>query len=100
MAVTRKHQAVGLSRLHRRAVARRRARRILTYLGVALVVLLFTIPFLWMIVTSLKSPDDLSAHPLAWIPKPIYAQNYSDALSIIPYMQYLANTLIICIPNV
>jgi multiple sugar transport system permease protein len=53
-----------------------------------------------MIVTSLKSPDDLTAHPLSWLPKYRYAQNYPNALSIIPYMRYLGNTLLICVPNV
>ena len=85
---------------HRRVAARRRVRRILTYLGVALAVSLFVIPFIWMIITSLKSPEDLTAHPLSWLPQGLYLRNYPDALSIIPYMQYLGNTMLICIPAV
>jgi multiple sugar transport system permease protein len=102
MAVTglRSAQATGLPSLHRQAIARRRVQRVFIYLGVALVVALFMIPFLWMIVTSLKSPEDLTAHPLSWIPQTRYGQNYPDALNIIPFMQYLGNTLLICIPNV
>jgi multiple sugar transport system permease protein len=102
MAVTgvRAAQATGLPGLHRQAIARRRVQRVFVYLGVALVVALFMIPFLWMIVTSLKSPEDLTAHPLSWIPQTRYGQNYPDALTIIPFMQYLGNTLLICIPNV
>ncbi len=87
-------------RSHRRTETLRRLKRILTYIAVGLVVAIFLIPFLWMIVTSLKSPDDLTAHPLSWLPKQRYAQNYPNALSIIPYMQYLGNTLLICVPNV
>jgi len=75
-------------------------RRAFTYLGVAIVVAIFLIPFLWMIVTSLKSPDDLIAHPLSWLPQGLYLKNYPDALSIIPYMQYLGNTMLISVPNV
>jgi len=89
-----------LLRTHRRIETIRRLKRVLTYLAVGLVVVLFLIPFLWMIVTSLKSPDDLTAHPLSWLPKYRYAQNYPNALSLIPYMQYLGNTLLICVPNV
>src|ERR1035437_3361099 len=85
---------------HRRTEALRRLKRVFTYIAVGLVVALFLIPFLWMIVTSLKSPDDLTAHPLSWLPKERYFQNYPDALNIIPYMQYLGNTLVICVPNV
>ncbi|HWE60801.1 MAG TPA: carbohydrate ABC transporter permease, partial [Chloroflexota bacterium] len=102
MAVTaaRPAEGTGASSRHRRAVAGRRLQRLAAYLGVALVVALFMIPFLWMIVTSLKSGDDLIAHPLGWIPQSLYLRNYPDALSIIPYWQYLANTMLICVPNV
>jgi multiple sugar transport system permease protein len=87
-------------RAHRRIETIRRVKRVFIYLAVGLIVALFLIPFLWMIVTSLKSPDDLTAHPLSWLPKYRYAQNYPNALSIIPYMRYLGNTLLICVPNV
>jgi multiple sugar transport system permease protein len=86
--------------LQRRGAGRRRTLRALTYLGVWLVTALFAIPLLWMIITSLKSPDDLNAHPLGWVPQPLYLHNYPDALTIVPYMQYLGNTLLICLPNV
>ncbi len=91
-------QAAALA--HRRVVARRRAAWILTYLLVLVAVALFVIPFLWMLVTSLKTPDDLLAPGVNWIPRPIYLQNYVDALTMVPYMQYLFNTLVICVPNV
>ena len=55
----------------RRVTARRRIGRVLTYLGVALVVALFAIPMLWMIVSSLKTPDALSAPGITWIPRPV-----------------------------
>jgi multiple sugar transport system permease protein len=102
MAVMRVQSAgaADISSLHRRSLARKRAGQVLTYLGVALVVALFLIPFLWMIITSLKSPEDLTAHPLSWLPNSLYLHNYPDALSIIPYMQYLGNTMLICVPNV
>jgi multiple sugar transport system permease protein len=42
----------------------------------------------------------LAAAGLSWIPQPVYVQNYADALTMIPYLHYLGNTLAICIPNV
>src|ERR1700676_272096 len=35
------------------------------------------LPFLWMISTSLKVPDQISAVPPRWIPNPIAWSNYS-----------------------
>ena len=93
-------EAARRARLRRRALLDKGLRHLLAYIGVLAVTALFVIPFLWLIVTSLKSPDDLAGNPLTWIPNPIHTANYSDALSIIPYMQYLGNTLLICVPNV
>ena len=89
-----------MSARHRRMILRSRLQRTMIYLGVALVVALFMVPFLWMIVTSLKSPDDLGGNPLSWLPSSFYLLNYHDAVNIVPFWQYLANTMIICIPNV
>jgi multiple sugar transport system permease protein len=93
-------QQVGFAGRHRRLVARARLRRTGVYASVAIVVAMFMVPFAWMIVTSLKSPEDLNGNPLRWLPQSWYGQNYSDALSIIPFMQYMANTLLICALNV
>src|SRR5438270_1194336 len=100
MTEARPAEAVTAARARRRGVVRHYVRRTLTYLGVLLVVALFVIPFLWMIVTSLKTPEALGAAGISWIPHPVYFQNYADALTLIPYLQYLGNTLVICIPNV
>ena len=51
------------------AMARRRCGASSPTWAWPLVVALFVIPFLWMIVTSLKSPDDLTGNPLSWIPQ-------------------------------
>lgn len=84
----------------RQGALRRGTRRTLTYLGVLLIAALFAIPFLWMVVTSLKTPDDISAAGINWIPRPLYPHNYLDALTLVPYLRYLGNTLLICAPNV
>ena len=40
--------------------------------------ILFSIPFLWMVSTSLKEPADLFLYPPMWIPDPIQWQNYLE----------------------
>ncbi len=103
MALTKgyaqRRRAIAL-RTRRATVARRRVQRVLVYLGVLLITVIFAIPFVWMIVTSLKTPDALAAPGVSWIPRPLDGQNYADALTTIPFLQYLGNTLVICLPNV
>ncbi len=100
MIVAQAPQAAVAVRLRRRRVRRRLVYRALTYAAMGLVVSLFVIPFVWLIVTSLKTPDALLSPNITWIPHPVYAENYASALTTIPFLQYLANTLVICLPNV
>jgi ABC-type glycerol-3-phosphate transport system permease component len=59
------------------------------------IALLFLIPFLWMIVTSLKPLEQVFTDPLRWIPDPIQWSNYVEALTSpgFPFVRLLRNTL-------
>jgi ABC-type glycerol-3-phosphate transport system permease component len=67
----------------------------LGYVTLTLVALIFLIPFVWLIVTSLKPMNQVFTDPLQWIPKPILWSNYVDALTkpTFPYLRLLANTI-------
>ncbi|GMV66842.1 MAG: ABC transporter permease [Candidatus Hinthialibacteria bacterium] len=51
------------------------------------------LPFFWMLSTSLKS--DAEMFSTAWFPDPVQWSNYTEALSAIPFLLYLKNTLLI-----
>jgi len=75
-------------------------RRILGHLVLASLGFIFTIPFLWLISTSLKPPEQLFRIPLEWIPNPFMWENYVKATTFIPFFRYFGNTLYITIFNV
>jgi len=101
MAVSSQVANLAVAKTRRlRAVMRGRLISMLTYLSVAVVVAIFAIPFLWMLVTSLKTPDALSAPGVNWIPNPVDFQNYVKAVTAVPFIQYFVNTMVICLPNV
>jgi multiple sugar transport system permease protein len=56
---------------------------------------LFVIPFLWLVVTSLKPLEQVFTDPPMWIPEPILWSNYVDALTTpaFPFLKLLRNTL-------
>jgi ABC-type glycerol-3-phosphate transport system permease component len=56
---------------------------------------LVTLPFLWMLSTSLKQMDDIFLFPPKWIPDPIVWSNYPRALSKVPFLLFFKNTFII-----
>jgi ABC-type glycerol-3-phosphate transport system permease component len=55
--------------------------------------ILFVMPFLWMLSTSLKEPGDLIG--TRWIPTRIAWENYPDAFSFGMWPQWTLNTIII-----
>ncbi len=91
----RTHVPANLAALRRR----RRLRRILSIgieqLVLAAVAVLFLIPFLWLIITSLKPIDQVFTSPPQWIPEPVMWSNYVDALGspAFPFFLLLRNTL-------
>lgn len=50
-------------------------------------------PFLWMISTSLRTDVELFRHPMNWIPKSLYLNNYKEVWTTIPFGRYFFNTL-------
>ena len=59
----------------------------------------FFMPFWWMLISSLKTNEQIFTVPPDWFPRPIHWQNYLDAVTFIPFLRYLWNTLIISVGN-
>lgn len=77
----------GMSRSQKRSAY---ARLVLVPMAV-----LYTLPYYWMAVTSLKSNEELGASPPTLIPHSWQWSNFSEAVTYIPFNQYLLNTLVI-----
>lgn len=57
-----------------------------------LVAVVMILPFIWMVLGSLKMKSELFAVPLRWLPeKPIWS-NYSDVFEKVPFMKFYWNT--------
>lgn len=69
----------------------------LTYVILLLLGILVTLPFFWMLSTSLKQADDVFLFPPKWIPDPVVWSNYPRALSKVPFPIFFQNTLIVTV---
>jgi multiple sugar transport system permease protein len=58
---------------------------------------LYLLPFAWMVSTSLKLDGREIAMPPQWIPNPVVWENYYRALTALPMLWFLRNTLIITV---
>jgi multiple sugar transport system permease protein len=59
--------------------------------------LLYVGPFAWMLSTSLKLSGREITMPPQWIPNPVMWSNYVKAVTVVPMLSFLQNTLIITI---
>lgn len=75
----------------------RLAERALVWFGLCAGGLLMMVPFLWMVSTSLKIESQIWLFPPQWIPNPVRWQNYTEALTILPFGRYALNTLLITV---
>jgi multiple sugar transport system permease protein len=60
------------------------------------------LPFIWMVITSLKNTSQIFSDPPTWIPNPVVWSNFPDSLSALPFGQayfnstYMALTIVFC----
>jgi len=76
------------------------AQRIAVYVLITALAALFTVPFVWLVSTSLKSPAQVFVVPPQWIPNPFVWDNYPRSTTFIPFWQYFRNTLYVTVFNV
>lgn len=73
---------------------------VLMYFVLVLLVLVYGVPFFWLISSSLKSSTELYSLPVVWIPAVPQFKNYVEAVTAFPFIKYLTNTLIIVLCNI
>ncbi len=58
--------------------------------------ILFSIPMIWLVLSSLKPAEQLTEDPYSLLPASWQWNNFSDALDSMPYLVYLTNSLLLC----
>lgn len=66
--------------------------RTIAFLILAAGAVAMLVPYIWMLDSSLKSPGEIFLYPPRWIPTEIRWQNYSEALTSLPFGQWYFNT--------
>lgn len=66
----------------------------INFIGLVIVVLIFAIPFLWMVSTSFKSLGESIQMPPTWIPKEWHFENFTRAWNSGPFTKYLINSIV------
>ncbi|PFG19068.1 carbohydrate ABC transporter permease [Serinibacter salmoneus] len=80
---------------------RRRGRtlagRIALYVTLAIAAAAIMLPFVWMVISSLKTNNQVFSIPIQWIPDPVVWENYLDIWTKSDMATWLRNTLILSV---
>lgn len=87
---------IGFSRYHLSRIAR----RLLLYTLLVVVAVVWSIPFLWIVVSSLKPEKNILTYPVRWIPNPFTVENYREILNRFSIDQWLLNSFIVSFSTV
>ncbi|MGC0273754.1 carbohydrate ABC transporter permease [Pseudactinotalea sp. Z1739] len=93
--------AQGLDRTEIRRRRRRQARlrrlplEVLLYAVMVAVIVIMSVPVIWMLLASLKTPAEIYAVPLAWVPEVFDLSNYGEVATAIPIARMFFNSVLI-----
>lgn len=75
----------------------RRLGRALVYLALILATAGLLLPFFWMVMSSLKSPNEVFTVPIVWVPETFVWSNYVDIWVKADMLTWIRNTLTLAV---
>jgi multiple sugar transport system permease protein len=84
----------------KRTLARRAVPKTATYGVLGALSFLVLLPFAWMLLSSVKTNQQLFTIPIKWWVWPLHLSNYTQALSLIPFWSQLGNTIFLSVSTV
>src|ERR1700704_4174772 len=72
---------------------------VLSHLVLAAGAVAMLLPFVWMVSTSLKPPEQLFTVPPTWIPRPLEFDTYLKAMSAGNFGRYAFNSMLLAVAN-
>jgi ABC-type glycerol-3-phosphate transport system permease component len=82
-----------LARSHRRQLVRDRLNKAGIYFVLILAAMVLGLPFLWMVTTSLKTPQEIAIYPPQLLPEKLRWENFSTAWSVAPFDIFYFNSI-------
>jgi multiple sugar transport system permease protein len=71
--------------------------RFLGYTAIVATAVAILVPFVWMVVSSLKRTNDVFTVPIQWIPNPVQWSNYVDIFAKADMFTWIKNTLLLSV---
>ena len=65
-----------------------------------IVAIIWAVPFVWIVVSSLKPESQILTYPVRWIPNPVTFEHYIGVLSRFPLPRWFLNSVIVSVTTV
>ncbi len=85
------------TRRHQRQTARSQLRVIGRHAILLIASTVFFGPFLWMVLTSFKSPAEAVSFPPSFLPREWHFDNYVDIFKVAPFERFYLNSIIVAV---
>ena len=82
-----------VTRMHSRFKTQQNIKKTFRYVLIIVIVVLFMIPFIWLVLSSLKTQTEMVSFPPKFLPQEPQFKNYLLAITKIDYLHYLLNTI-------
>jgi len=82
-------------RQRRKARLRRLPADVVLYAVMAAVILIMSVPLIWMVLASFKAPGEIYSVPLTWLPESFGLGNYREVAGAIPIGRMFFNSVLI-----
>jgi multiple sugar transport system permease protein len=86
-------------RRERHVTLTERSGRLLLYFILIAGAVILMFPLYWLISTSVKPTDEISAFPIIWAPSRLAWENYGNLFKTVPFLGYLKNSLFITLTS-
>jgi len=72
-------------------------KQVLLYSLIFLFAIVMIMPFLWMVLTAFKMPNEVITYPLKWLPSKFNFSNFPEAFSKAPFIRYYLNSIFVVV---
>ena len=69
--------------------------RLVLYALVIILSIIFIFPFFWTVMSSLKTPQEMTTFPPTWVPEIPQWRNYNTVLDTVPFVRWTYNSLFV-----
>lgn len=95
-ALTDRRQSLDLPSV-RSARLQRTLGRTFLYVLALLSAVVFMVPFVWTVLSSLKASNELFLYPPTWFPATPQPQNYAEVFNLVPFGLWTYNTVMVAL---